>query len=126
MATKRKPKPLTDAAAFTGDDPPPRRRPVGEPLPRFVAVPPGEHAAQYFAKWDHDGRVPAGSVLCRFVGTDFRTSGYAVECQPADGSAPLGPVGRVVPADRLDAYAVTVTVVERPGFRQLAVMSPRA
>lgn len=70
------PAPAEPAEEFTEDTPPPRTRPHGDPLPRFVTLPPGEDPAALFPVWDRAGRVPAGSVLTEFVGTFDAPGGY--------------------------------------------------
>ena len=86
---------------FDESTPPPRTRPRGDPLPRFVRFPPGEDIPARFAEWDKAGRVPAGSVLVRFVGTGYvpGRSGLAAPdgdpITPAE-AAKLRPVADVV------------------------------
>lgn len=49
---------------FTEATPPPRTRPIGEPVPAYYVLPPGEDVRALFAEWDRAGRLPAGAVLC--------------------------------------------------------------
>lgn len=115
---------------FTESDPPPRRRPQGLPVGRYVTLPAGESAARSFGAWDHQGRVPAGSVLCRFVGTglDPKASGYVVAALPMETDPPrlaLGPVGTPVREAKLDGYRVLSVVVVKGELGTYAVMSPK-
>lgn len=107
-----------DPAADT-DETPFKGRPVGEPVPIWVEVPPGESAAGTFADWDVKGRTPAGAVLLKFTGDVMgRNKGrYVVENLPLDGGQyvkPLGDLGRVVPDEELEGWAFVVTLKVAP------------
>lgn len=121
---------MTAAATdFDESTPPPRARPQGPPAPTYADLPPGEDAVATYLAWDEAGRVPAGSVLCRYAGTDLgRVSGYAVAAYPGgDGVGHLGRVGADVPAGALADWHVCSTLVERRGGRAVyAVLAPGA
>ena len=132
MATRKKPAPAPPppppAADFDETTPPPRattRPRTGEPIPPWVEAPLNEPVAAMFLDWAAAGRVPAGSVLCEFVGTccgTERHSGYKVAAV-ADSLA-LGGPGALIQPSALDSYRVRVVVKEKaaPG---LVVMSPK-
>jgi hypothetical protein len=117
---------------FDADTPPPRCRPIGDPVPPFVVLPPGESVLGAFKGWDDRGRIPAGSVLCDHVGTacgTVKASGYRVAAVSMDPNAPgrlaLGKVGDLAPADTLDAYRVAVVIQEGKRSPAVVVMSPK-
>ncbi len=58
----------TSAADFDESTPPPRRRPAGEALGRYVVLPEGESLIGVYLAWDKQGRIPPGSVLLKFLG----------------------------------------------------------
>jgi hypothetical protein len=91
--SRTKAKPIADVADEF-DQPPPRRRPQGDPVPRYVTLPPGEEAVPLYLGWEKAGRIPAGTVLARF------DSRYTLAAYP-DGSpkGPLGKVGAAIPVD---------------------------
>lgn len=115
-APKPEPLPITPpkpaAADFTEDTPPPKVRPKGVSVGRYVTVPPGGVEAE-FAEWDRTGRVPAGSVLARFVGTFDSPSGYKAR-------------GVNVPSDRLALFDVSTVVKEDKTGRTWVVLTPKA
>lgn len=123
--------PPPPADDFDDATPPPRattRPRTGEPIPAWVELPLNEPVAAMFLDWAAAGRVPAGSVLCAFVGTACGTerhSGYKVAA--AADSLALGGPGALIPPSALDSYRVAVVVKEKakpaPGF---VVMSPKA
>jgi hypothetical protein len=49
---------------FKQHTPPPRRRPVGPPAPRWIKLAPGESELDLFDQWNRDGQIPEGSTLC--------------------------------------------------------------
>lgn len=102
---------------FDADTPPPRVRPTGDPVPRFLTVPPGESVADLFRTWDAAGRIPEGSALCEHTGTLEGGTGYRVAV-----GGPLGDAGREVPAEEL-ARALIVAVVSQ-GARFYVVLRP--
>lgn len=63
-AGAKPPAPTPKPDDFTEADPPPRTRPIGEPVPAYYVLPPGEDVRALFAEWDKAGRLPAGAVLC--------------------------------------------------------------
>lgn len=116
---------------FDETTPPPRCRPRGVPVPAYVTLPPGESAYGHFTDWDKKGRLPDGSVLADFVGkggSDATASGYRVAAIPevcAGGRAlALGPVGTAIPADKLDAYRIAVTIREGKKTPTVVVLAP--
>lgn len=116
---------------FDADTPPPRRRPIGDPVPPFVVLPPGESAIGAFLGWYRNGRIPAGSVLCDHVGTAVGTarhSGYRVASIPDDPTDPgrlaLGKVEDFIPEAKLDGYRVSVVIQEGKRAPSVVVMSP--
>jgi len=84
------------AVADEFDQPPPRRRPKGDPVPRYVALPPGQEAEPLYLEWERAGRIPAGTVLARFAGR------YTLAAYP-DGATKgeHGKVGAVIPGTGL-------------------------
>jgi len=114
---------------FDADTPPPRRRPIGDPIPPFVTLPPGEPVVETFKDWDRKGRITAGSVLCEHVGTLLGTSGHsgyrvmAETDQP--NRSPLGQPRANIPADALDGWRVAVVIQEGKRAPAVVVMSPR-
>jgi hypothetical protein len=125
-------KPVDD---FTADDPPPRTRPIGEPVSSWVVLPPGESPAAVYWNWDKKGRIPEGSILCEFEGTalDPKRSGFRVAAVPAQGSDStrhaLGKVGDAVPAGRLSDRFGVVDVVsmtgrKNGGWKRFVVFAP--
>lgn len=115
---------MTDAAAFDGDTPPPKRRPMGLPLKPYVTLPAGETAATSFRVWDREGRTPPGAVLMRRVSRVLEPEEYEVAANPA-GSEPFGPAGSRVPAAAVERWPNVAVVVEhgRP-MSPLVVMAP--
>lgn len=119
---------------FDENTPPPRRRPEGNPIPRWVSLPPGEPILPTFRGWERQGRIPPGCILAEFVGTGLATrdtrSGYRLvayaDDSPAGTGRGLGPVGtelRVDVADQLDTVA---TVREQaPALRWYVVLARR-
>lgn len=123
--TTAKPKQRPTENDFDESTPPPRVRPKGDPVPRWVELPPGEPVALLFERWDREGRVPAGSVLCRFVGTSLGMTGDAgLEVLAGTG---LGVEGFRPTAEQARGYRVAVTVREkgRPS-RDCVVLAPAA
>jgi len=92
------PAPNPEPAAFDEHTPPPKGRPIGEPVSAYTVLPPGEDVVETFRAWDRDGRIPAASVLLSWPLNEWLASG---------APAPT-------PAD-LDGYRVAVVVVVRPG-----------
>jgi len=115
---------------FDENFPPPRARPQGPPVPRFVKLLPGESVLGAFRDWDVKGRIPEGSVLCDFVGTGLKplASGYVVaaisETSPPELRTALGTVGQRVPLECLEGYVVAVNI--RQVSKWLVVFSPRS
>lgn len=114
---------------FDADTPPPRRRPIGDPVPPFVTLPPGEPVVETFKDWDRKGRIPAGSVLCEHVGTALGMnghSGYRVAAETDQPNrSPLGQPWAIIPADILDRWRVAVVIQEAKRAPSFVVMSPR-
>lgn len=108
---------------FDENTPPPRRRPVGDPIPRYVVAPPGESAAALFAHWDAHGRIPPRCVLARF-GAGYTVA--AVSCTGQTLHTDLGKVGETIPDKRLAAYAILAEVVHAKGGRRHVVLAPRS
>lgn len=109
------------AADFDESTPPPRIRPIGDAVRRYVKLPRGESAVQTYWDWDKAGRIPAGSVLCEFIGTEMGTrSGYRVAATP--WPPPLGEPGEEVPLEKLDGWYCRVSIDQR-GSNNHLVMS---
>jgi len=114
---------------FDESTPPPRTRPQGPPVPRFVKLPPGESVLGAFRDWDYKGRIPEGSVLCDLVGSGLKdgVSGYVVAAIPETGSPNLalllGGAGHRVQPRALDGYEVRVNI--RQESKWLVVFSPK-
>lgn len=97
-------------------------RPTGDPVRRWVELQPGEDAAALFAEWDRAGRVPAGSVLLRHVGTSLGmtgTAGFVVLA--GDG---LGEPGTYPRLEALDGYRKVATVRVAGRMPDVVVMAP--
>lgn len=107
------PKPAAQVAAARPDDfddatPPPKGRPIGEPVPGYVTLPPGEDVPAVFAQWDKAGRIPAGAVLCRWPECAVAATGAGVP-RPAN----------------LDRHRIAVTIRALPaGMAKWLVMVP--
>lgn len=108
MARKQQPAP--PAEDWDESTPPPRVRPQGEPVARFVRLPAGEDLKGLYLSWDAEGRIPAGSVLAEF--------------RPASGSPGvpyLSLCGRSVPVPWR-----TVSVIQRAGVSApCVILAPR-
>ncbi|AWM41749.1 hypothetical protein GobsT_71530 [Gemmata obscuriglobus] len=97
------PKPADD---FDENTPPPRGRPQGEPLRKFVELPPGEPVLSLFEQWDKDGKFPAGCVLAEHVRDGYRlTAGTLAEAR----------IGRLIPDKVLEPLHIWSSVHLRPG-----------
>lgn len=125
-ATAAQPEP---AAADFDDGTPLRRRPIGHPAPRYVDLPPGEPGTGYFHNWDAKGRIPPGSILAEFVGTNIgRTShsGYKVIAIPFDPPAPVPRIESLLSHEQRAGFRIVAEIVERiHGMKQLCVLAPR-
>jgi len=112
---------------FDEATPPPRTRPQGEPVGRYVTLPPGESICSTFLGWDNAGRIPANAVLAHFVGAglDRKASGYVVVCYPQSmvGKPPLGGVEKPISPEALEAYRIAVVVVQKP--KTYVVLTPK-
>ncbi|VTT96540.1 unnamed protein product [Gemmataceae bacterium] len=105
------PAPAPKPDDFDETTPPPRTRPKGEPLPRCLTVPPGS-MPDLFGEWDRAGRVPAGSVLVRYVGTFGSPSGYR------------DVAGEPVPLEVVQRSRSVVTVQETGRLTAWVVLAP--
>ena len=116
-------------APVAGDDfdehtPPPRRRPQGDPVPKFTKLPPGESAIDTFLTWDRLGRIPLRCVLTRFTGTragTLKISGYTTAAYPLSETTSyrLGRVGAETPEDSLGKFRMLATIEQgapSPGY----------
>lgn len=126
--------PAENPADFDEYTPPPRRRPVGTPAPRRSTLHIGESPVPTFLDWDANGRIPAGSVLARFVGADLlaRTpphSGYELVALPADPSlvpADARRVGRHLPRSFIGSHRIAAEIVVGPTVGSpYCVLAPR-
>lgn len=124
--------PAPAADDFDESTPPPRGRPIGQPVPRFVRLPPGESPLGAYLDWDRKGRIPAGSILCDHIGTSCGTakhSGYRVAGLPElvshEQATALGCAGQMADASALERFVVAVVIVEATG-NTLAVFAPRS
>lgn len=117
------------AVADEFDQPPPRRGPAGDPVPRYVALPPGQEAQPLYLEWERAGRIPAGTVLARFLGTNMdRTngSGYRVEAYPdRKCGGPLGALGSVIPMTGLAGLRHVTVVYAAWAGALYVVLAPR-
>jgi len=101
-----------DLTEFDEHTPPPRTRPRGEQVPHFIKVPAGESVINLFFEWNSEGRIPAGSVLCEFRGSDFGTRpAYMVAATV--WPPPLGEPGEELPDAKLDGWRVRVSIEQR-------------
>ncbi|MFO0806053.1 MAG: hypothetical protein U0791_23355 [Gemmataceae bacterium] len=104
--------PRTTPDDFDENTPPPRVRPQGEAVPHFLKVPAGESVIALFFEWDKAGRIPAGSVLCEFQGSEFGTR-PSHRVTATTWPPPLGEPGDEIPDEKLDAFRVRVSIDQR-------------
>lgn len=85
-----------------------------------MTLPPGEDLIPAFLDWDRKGRVPAGAVLCQFVGTGFvaraaASSGYRVVAT-GDGAArgPAWKPGAELTGVARDSLRIVVSILTAP------------
>lgn len=105
---------------FDADTPPPRSRPIGDPVKRYVKLQPGESPVAKFHEWDRAGRIPAGSVLCECIFSDFgRNSGLRLAAGVGLGDVGLG---EVIPIEKIEGWFASVSIDQR-GAANHAVMS---
>jgi len=115
-------KPRTNLATdFDENTPPPRTRPTGVPVQRFVRLKPGESVVAKYLEWDKLGRIPAGSVLFERVWSDFGLSDpYMVAA--SSWPPPLGEPGATLSEAALAGWTARV-VIEQRGQPTHVVMS---
>lgn len=100
---------MTATDTWDADTPPPRR--VGDPLPRYCALPAGEDPVAYYRRAQKEYRIPPGCELLRFTGTREDSLPAYVVCQTSEQSGyPAWPLGS--PGTRLNppaAYRLVAT-----------------
>lgn len=113
---------------FDENTPPPRTRPKGDRVPWFVRVPAGESIISLFFEWDKEGRIPAGSVLCLAIDSEFGTR-PAWMVAATVWPPPLGEPGEELPDAKLERWFVRVSIEQRAKRGEMpakhVVMSPR-
>lgn len=107
---------------FDENTPPPRTRPSSsDPVPRYVKLHAGDSPVAKFFEWHKAGRIPAGSVLCKCVWTDFGArSGYQVEASV--WPPPLGEPGDEITIEAMKDWYCRVSIM-LIGTGNFAVMS---
>lgn len=107
--------PAPQAPAAKPDDfdeatPPPRGRPVGDPIPRYMVVPRGQLVIDLFREWDKEGRIPATAALVQATGKKALVMWCNGQAKPED----------------LDDYAIGAWIVVKPSeMPTLLVLVPR-
>ncbi len=110
---------------FTEHSPPPKRRPIGDPVPKLLVLPPGESLLATFLIWDKVGRVPEGSLLCEFVGTRPETTRPRVGYVHRGGRAGLLVPGVELTNDQLRQLRIISTLKGSESPNWFVILAPK-